>query len=383
MIMSIESPTEIKKPLPGKETASTDNTITESQGYKSFMHAGELLKARNANTQEDSTPNLTSNYKEYRLEERLMDVVSAPDLCNEKIEEGTFLPFLGKSGLIRKDWTTLISGYPKIGKTELMIRLILEWTILGESVLYLTEEPRSVWQARLAQFKDQFDITFRIAFAMGRSKKEINELINITPASIIVVDTVRNLLGLENENDNSQIASMLNPLIALARNRNKTLILLHHTRKGGGMYGEAVSGGHAFLGAVDISLELMRHTDRRRIIKGSARVFTVPTLMYEMTEDGKLIVLGNPDELAIEEVRDRLLENITNDWVPTGKTRELIGKPEPSSEQVRQALDHLASENLIDRDPPMSEGSKPGKTYRWRKPKRDDKSGNLYAQVPA
>ena len=356
-----------KEPLPITETASSSSTIqdspTESQGYKSFVRAGAVLKANNQN----GASNLTSNHKGYRLEERLMEVVSAPDLRKKKQEEGTFLPLLGQTGFIRKSWSILIAGYPKIGKTELVIRLIMEWLVIGESVLYLTEEPRSVWHARLQHLNVEFPPSFRIAFALGRSKKEIAEILKITPASIVIIDTIRNLLSFENENDNSAIADTLNPFIVCAREKHKTLLLIHHTRKGGGMYGEAVSGGHAFLGTVDVALELARHVDRKRIVRGSARVFAVPTLMYEMTKDGEFTVLGNPDELAIEEVRDRLLENLTGDWVVTGKAREMIGKPEPSHEQVRQALDHLATENLIERDPPMSEGSRPGKTYQWRK----------------
>lgn len=366
-----------KEPLPDKESALTIASIPparpESQGYKHFKTVGELLREKNKSNLiakiPSSTSHLTSNHKAYRLEERLMDTVSAPDLCKEKLEASTYLPFLGKPGLIRKGWTHLLAGYPKIGKSELTNDLAIEWTNLGESVLYLSEEPRSVWQARLKQFEGRLHATFRIAFALGRSRKEIEEMIKVTPATVIIIDTLRNLLGLENENDNSEIADILNPFIALSRSKSKTLILLHHTRKGGGLHGEAIAGGHAFLGTVDVALELTRHTDRRRIVKGSARVFTIPKLMYEKTPEGKFIVLGDPDELAIEEVRDRLLENLTGDWVTTGKARELIGKPEPSHEQVRQALDHLVSEHLIERDPPPSEGSRPGKTYRWRKPK--------------
>ena len=363
----IPKPDTKKEPLPGKETASSSPTIQdnpiESQGYKSIVRADEVLKVNNKGDQQ----NPTSNHKGYRLEERLMDVVSAPDLHNEKLEKGTFLPLLGQQGFIIKLWSILIAGYPKIGKTELVIRLISEWLGLGESILYLTEEPRSVWHTRLEKLNTKFPPNFRIGFALGHSKKVIAEILKVTPASIVIIDTIRNLLGLENENDNSEIAGILNPFIALARDKGKTLILLHHTRKGGGMYGEAVSGGHAFLGTVDVALELNRHVDRKRIIRGSARVFEVPTLMYEMTKEGEFVVLGNPDELAIEEVRDRLLENLTNNWVTTSKARELIGKPEPSNEQVRQALEHLAFQTITARDPPTSEGSRPGKTYQWRK----------------
>ena len=86
---------------------------------------------------------------------------------------------------------------------------------------------------------------------------------------MVILDTIR-LLQLRDENDNSQINLALTPLIALCRNLHKTLILAHHTRKGSGDYGEAAAGSHAFLGIVDVAVELHRdrNVDRRRIIRG-------------------------------------------------------------------------------------------------------------------
>jgi DNA repair protein RadA/Sms len=61
---------------------------------------------------------------------------------------------------------------------------------------------------------------------------------------------------------------MMAPINA-ARQANKTLIFLHHERKGGGQHGEGIAGGHAALGVVDVGLELVRDPNHanRRVLK--------------------------------------------------------------------------------------------------------------------
>jgi predicted ATP-dependent serine protease len=63
-------------------------------------------------------------------------------------------PLLGKDGYVVKGWSHLVAAFPKTGKTELMVRALADWP--DDKVLYVTEEPKSVWQARLLKLPSRY-----------------------------------------------------------------------------------------------------------------------------------------------------------------------------------------------------------------------------------
>ena len=184
-----------------------------------------------------------------------------------------------------------------------------------------------------------------------------------------MVDTIK-LLMLADENDISIINHELTPVIAACRAGNKTGVFGHHNRKGGGDHGEAAAGGHTFLGIVDVGLELTwdNRVPNRRLIKGRGRVFQVPELLYELQDTGGMSLLGDPHQLELQEVKDRSIECLTDEWQATKEVRDSVDDPKPSSDQLVKALNDLAGESVVERAPPVSEGAKPGRTYRWRLP---------------
>jgi len=131
-----------------------------------------------------------------------------------------------------------------------------EWGEAGLNVVFITEEPESVWTARLSKLTVGFD-NVDLVYAMGAEADEILEAINLGTDDVVILDTIR-LLRIRDENDNSAINIALTPFIALCRRKGATLLMSHHTRKGSGEHGEAAAGGHAFLGIVDVSLEIHR-----------------------------------------------------------------------------------------------------------------------------
>jgi hypothetical protein len=277
----------------------------------------------------------------------------------------TSLPVLGEDNFIVLGWTHLFAGYPKVGKTEFLTRCCSEWCDQGHRVRYYSEEPAMVWEARLALLPPIENMD--IVLALGMSAAELLEDMQ-APADIVVIDTVR-LLRLEDENSNSEINRALTPLIALTRRQHQTLILSHHQRKGAGDHGVAAAGGHAFLGAVDVALEISRAGDnpRRRSLRGWGRVVEVPTLIYEKLDSGELRSLGDPGALLLEEVTRRVLEEISTEWAKTKELRERLDEPVPSADTMNKALTALAKKGKIERDPPIEE-KKQGATYRWKLP---------------
>jgi len=290
--------------------------------------------------------------------------VRAADLQTQAKEEGRalhYLPLLGREGYIVKGFTHLISGYAKAGKTQLLAQVASEWQ---EPVLWFTEEPQAVWEARLARLPDAYHHV-TLYFALGCPRQELLERIAQGQETVVIIDTTK-LLGITDPDHAGEVTAVLAPVIASCREAGKTLLLTHHERKGGGQHGEGIAGSHAFLAMVDIALEILRDdkAPRRRIIRGYGRIVAVPELCYEMAEDGTLVPLGDPEELALEQVKERALSLLTEEWQSLRDIMSGMGDPKPAEDQVRRALNALVEEGKAERDPPL--GTKGNKAHRWR-----------------
>ena len=277
-----------------------------------------------------------------------------------------FLPLLGRDRFLVKGFSHTVASYPKTGKTTLMSHQALKWSQSGEKILYITEESEYLWEHRLATLPKGWQ-NMNLVFAMGNRRDSIYQVISSGEENIIVIDTVR-LWGIEDENDNAKIGLALSPLVGACQVQGKTLILISHTRKQEGQHGQAIAGGHAFLGIVDIGLEIARdsHAPTRRLIKGWGRI-EVPELLYELRE-GELVALGEPGEVELETVKERLGEVLTDDWQKTQELTEAIGSPKPSTPQAIKALESLARAGIAERNPSLEVGHKQGgKGYQWRR----------------
>lgn len=248
-----------------------------------------------------------------------------------------------------------------------MVQLCHEWN--DEKITYYTEEPKSIWKARLSKFPQGLSHV-TLVFALGCNPEDIRNDIREGPGAMAVIDTTRNLLNLTDENENTSLARELLPYVAASRQSAKTLWFIHHARKGGGEQGESIAGGHAFLGAVDIALELSRDksVDNRRKLRGWARVIAVPELIYERNDDGYMVALGDPAKVSREAVKTSISDVLPNEWTPIRDVLSLLEEPRPGLEQTRMALKDLASKGDVERYPAISDGDKPGATYYWRKP---------------
>jgi hypothetical protein len=298
------------------------------------------------------------------------------------------LPFLGQPGYIIEGWSHLLAGYPRSGKTELLVRLCRQWLDLGRRIVYFTEEPQSIWQHRLARLAGDW-AGLRIVLSLGQDPNRIAERAfshprgqyqpegtqhsalntqhSVRGEAIVVIDAMRNLLRLDDETDNSRIAHTLNPWVSAARQAGKTLIMVHHLRKGAGDYGESIAGGHALLGLFDVALVVQRQ-DRapmRRKVATFARIVRSPDLIYELRKDGSMAFLGDPSSLQLNDVMERVRPSLGHEWHKTAEVRERLGEPVPALNQVRSALLALADQGLIERDPSVTENAA-GRTVRWR-----------------
>ena len=285
------------------------------------------------------------------------------------------LPLLAQPGYIIEGWSHLLAGYPRCGKSELLVRLCREWLARGKRVAYFTEEPRSIWEHRLGNLPGpgagsgpEGWAGLRVCFALGTALDVLFERAFGGDEEVVVIDTMRNLLQLEDETDNSRIALVLNPWIAGARASGKTLVMAHHMRKGVSENGEGIAGGHALLGTFDVALEILRDEgiSRRRRIRCYARLISPREMVYEMDEEGNMRYLGHPDALKLDEVESRILVVLGDQWRKTREVRDALGEPLPSVEQVRIALTQLARRGDVERDPPADESAR-RHTVHWRR----------------
>jgi len=143
-------------------------------------------------------------------------------------------------------------------------------------ILYLGEESEDMWTERLQKLpdSDQWD-QMDYKSALGMTEKQMMALIHshdgdpddwageyafgeVVGYDIVILDTIRGLLNIENENDNSEITAKVKPWVELAQRTGITLIMLHHTRKSGGDYGQGFAGGTGGLALVDHIITMER-----------------------------------------------------------------------------------------------------------------------------
>lgn len=282
----------------------------------------------------------------------------------------SLLVFLQPSIVIR-GWSHIVAAAPKAGKTSLLGHVVRDWLDEGLRVLWLTEEPRSIWRRRLRRLGGDWS---RLTLKWGDPSRdaELRERAATGPWDVVIVDTMRQFLKVEKWNDDALVAGAMRPWIAaVSRNADKTLLLVHHNRKGGGEHGEEIAGSHEILAAVDIALILKRIGDdestRRRKLAVFGREIEGAVLLYEMADSDSrsLRYLGHPDAVSLAEVQARILEVLNSDWQGSEGIRAEFDEPKPSRRQVFDALVLLAEKHRIERDLPIG-ASIQGKRATWR-----------------
>lgn len=217
-------------------------------------------------------------------------------------------------GMLLPAGLTLLSAYPKVGKTTFIAYLLRAmWTeaeYIGRTIrsaptLVISEEADTLIAARADAlgFSEMWPIGW-LTPEPGRTWEHLLAYIQkyamLYHNPLIVVDTLSRHWGIDDENDNAKVERALNPLIDIARTAHAAILLVHHTRKSGGAGGVASRGGSAIVGAVDIILELGRvaKEDRspRRKLEGFSRYAETPgqdePLVIQLAEDGYHIASG-------------------------------------------------------------------------------------------
>jgi len=270
------------------------------------------------------------------------DVLAAMDEV-----ELNWLPVLGEPGWVVKGWSHLLSGFVRSGKTEFLARSVQQWLAEGQRVYWLTEESPSMWTLRLRELPGDEWERLIVRPAMGMAVKEMRETAMAAESGIVIVDSIRNLLRIKDENDNAEMAGAAQPWVMEARRAGKTLILTHHARKSGGEHGEGVAGGSGLISVIDVILEVNRDStaENWRVLSNVARVVPHKREVYEMDlNTGEMAFLtGTVEGLQRQNVQNRVeaIFAATGESLTAKDLPEHLQDPRPNDFQIRQALDGL------------------------------------------
>ncbi|HEY2293076.1 MAG TPA: AAA family ATPase [Thermoanaerobaculia bacterium] len=215
----------------------------------------------------------------------------------------------GKTTFILKLCAAVLDGQPFLGHPTRKTR-----------VVYLSEQNRASIRPALSRagLLDRDDLTFLFWADCARYQWADVCAAAVTEcerrgAGLLVVDTIGQFAGWEDENSAVEALKAMQPL-QLAAGGGLAVVLSRHDRKSGGEVGDSGRGSNALTGAVDIVLSLGRVEGNAkpelRVLRALSRFEDTPRELYiELTEDG---YIAHGDKAAIAEesaraaVRDAL-----------------------------------------------------------------------------
>jgi len=185
----------------------------------------------------------------------------------------------------------LLAGEPGVGKSTLLLTVAAKWANLGNTVLYVTGE-ESAAQVRLrAERIDALSDTLLLAAEtdLGAALGHVEE----TNPSLLIVDSVQTIQSSDIDGVGggvTQVKEVASTLIATAKARNMTTVLVGHVTKDGN-----VAGPRSLEHLVDVVLQFEgdRHGPLRLVRAIKNRYGPADEIgCFELAEDG---IHGLPD----------------------------------------------------------------------------------------
>lgn len=233
---------------------------------------------------------------------------------DDLIEEAGEINWL-VDNLVTSGGLGLMVGPPKAGKSTIIRQLVksicrnepfFNRRVSQGSVLYMTFEEQP------AVLKQQFEavgitgkdpVTMHVGSVFAPPEMVLDDLeaaiLDFNPR-LVILDTLFDIMQIENINDYGQVKKTLAMLREVARRTETHILGVHHTNKGG--EGNAsVMGSNAIHGAVDVLIRVVQQGDRRYLFTNGKHglhfsdqeiIYNPKTMTYELGNLG-----GKRDEL--------------------------------------------------------------------------------------
>jgi hypothetical protein len=284
---------------------------------------------------------------------------------------------------------TLMSSQWKTGKTTLLSVLLDRMknggSLLGMPVrqgraVVVSEEDRQLWKERSRRFDFAGHVCwmcrpFIVRPGMAEWENLVEHLLGLHQqrgASLAVIDSLAEFFPARSETHASPMLAALLPLRRLTA-AGMAVLVLHHTRKKGGMDGQCARGSGALCSFVDILLELHWYDraaseDRRRRLLGWSRHAETPRhRIIELNADGRDYVnLGDVEQEALRPVQQTLCEVLKQARKKLTSAEILAAwppeHPKPSAATLWRVLTSAVERGELKRD---GEGVRTDPFYYW------------------
>lgn len=284
-------------------------------------------------------------------------------------------------GLLARGHLAMLGGRSKSGKSWLVAQLaqsldtgqpFLGRDVQPARVLYLALEDK---RSRLKRRSIQLGWTPRTTvfdYRIGRFNGPAGQ---VGPGlqliervawdfDVILIDTlIATLDGNISENDNTQMATIVNELAEIAHAMQCAILLVHHTNKG--MSDDVFNllrGASALRGAYDVGLLLdRRQGEREAVLHIEARDFMTESLTIRQREDGSgWEMVGGAKAISRIRTGRRMIDAITE--FPGGVTvDELCEHLQISRQSISQQLNSAERDGTVVRRPGPLNGKAKGR----------------------
>lgn len=277
-------------------------------------------------------------------------------------------------GLIKRGDLVMLAGRPKSGKSWLMLQLAqaidtgAQWlgrNVTSGKVLFVALEDgeRRIherlhirrWNPKQAEF------AFGLFPLTGDGLRQLEAVAEEFDA--LFLDTFRAACGGADENNNAEMGAIAQALADIAHQKQRAIIIAHHTRKGGSDDPfETIRGAGAIRAAYDVGLVLERQgKEREAVLRVESRDIEAEDMTIRFDPAQGWTYEGGP--ARIEEIRAgrRVVQALRE--LGDGRTTEEIAKHMGISRQgALKQLRNAEREGVVRRV--AAEGQKPGKHKR-------------------
>ena len=176
---------------------------------------------------------------------------------------------------------SMIVGPPKAGKSTMARALCVavggtwkqDW--LGRAIqhcqtLYVAMEGRLAdVQRHFVDMKAMEDDLIHVAHWRGKEEPliDVAQLIEKVKPKLVILDPLFRFANISDGNSYAEVTAQTQPLIDLAAQHNAAIVVVHHSRKGGGSFGEEVLGSQGLFGALDTLISVTKDDDGRHKVR--------------------------------------------------------------------------------------------------------------------